>query len=308
MRPRDRELYERIRQGLAASARPLPGIGDAANRNCLIEQILESVHRVKFVSVILDRPIDDRRADPSSNLFDPLKGAIVHLRQGNIDEAYWLIFFFVHFGKNGRGKWRYAREVYGRLNQGGLWNWTSTSQNPTGFRLWLDQNQAQLGRAGGGFGNHRKYQSLSAVSPTGTGEAVATYVRWIGPARSHHAFFQDAIARCGNDPRRSFSYLYDSMDAVASFGRTARFDYLTMVGKLGLANIEPGSAYMGAATGPVTGARLLFSGNRNAGTSAATLDGYIIQLDTHLQVGMQVLEDALCNWQKSPNRFTAFRG
>ena len=31
-------------------------------------------------------------------------------------------------------------------------------------------------------------------------------------------------------------------------------------------------------------------------------------LDLRLQVGMQVFEDALCNWQKSPVHFEHFRG
>jgi hypothetical protein len=94
------------------------------------------------------------------------------------------------------------------------------------------------------------------------------------------------------------------MDAVASFGRTARFDYLTMVGKLGLAQIEPGSTYMQGSTGPLQGARLLFG----EAASAAALDAWLVELDGVLDVGMQVLEDALCNWQKSPEKFIPFRG
>jgi hypothetical protein len=34
----------------------------------------------------------------------------------------------------------------------------------------------------------------------------------------------------------------------------------------------------------------------------------LIELDADLKVGMQVLEDALCNWQKSPAHFERFRG
>ena len=64
--------------------------------------------------------------------------------------------------------------------------------------------------------------------------------------------------RWGKIQDQVFDYLYRSMDAVASFGRMAKFDYLTMVAKLGLAPIEPGSTYMPGATGPLSGARLLF--------------------------------------------------
>lgn len=101
-----------------------------------------------------------------------------------------------------------------------------------------------------------------------------------------------------------FKYLYDSIDAVASFGRTGRFDYLTMVGKLGLTAVEPGSTYMQGATGPLNGARLLFGGNPQAAFGAATLDQWLVELDAELDLyfGMQVLEDALCNWQKNPAR------
>jgi hypothetical protein len=97
------------------------------------------------------------------------------------------------------------------------------------------------------------------------------------------------------------------MRVVTRFGRTARFDYLTMVDKLGLAPITPGSAYLQGSTGPVEGARLLFGGSRTAVLSPTELDRWLGDLDARLHVGMQVLEDALCNWQKSPGRFEAFR-
>ena len=94
------------------------------------------------------------------------------------------------------------------------------------------------------------------------------------------------------------------MGVISRFGRLARFDYLTMIGKLGLAPIEPGSTYMQSSTGPVEGARLLFETNN----SPKTLDRWLVDLGTQLKVNMQVLEDALCNWQKSPDRFVPFRG
>jgi Alpha-glutamyl/putrescinyl thymine pyrophosphorylase clade 3 len=100
------------------------------------------------------------------------------------------------------------------------------------------------------------------------------------------------------------------MDDVVSFGRTAKFDYLTMVGKLQLAPIEPGSTYMQGATGPYQGALLLFCGNARAELSQSELEALLVQLECHLDLyfGMQVLEDALCNWHKSPGKFKPFRG
>jgi len=98
------------------------------------------------------------------------------------------------------------------------------------------------------------------------------------------------------------------MDEVARFGRTARFDYLTMLGKLGIVDLDPDKLYLQGSTGPLDAARLLVSGSPGVNTAAAELEGYLQGLGDSLGVTYDVLEDALCNWQKSPRRFISFRG
>lgn len=312
LRPKDKvrsaELIA-VLQAFHEQKYPLPGIQRQDARQVLVEQMLESMHRIEYVARIQERPISPKRTDPTSDVFDPLKAAILHDRGGAIDEAFWLVFIFVHFGKHAKTGWRLARDVYGGLGTE-PWVWARISANPAAFREWLAVHQHAL-KGGDGiarhFGNHRKYQSLDASSPTGTGAAFTSYVEWVGPTKTHPARIQQATAASGGNPRQLFDHLYRSMAAVKSFGRMARFDYLTMVGKLGLAPIEPGSTYMQGATGPVAGARLLFGDNRGM-LSASSLDSRLIQLGAFAGVGMQVLEDALCNWQKSPYKFQPFRG
>ncbi|MGB7217802.1 MAG: hypothetical protein WBD07_03245 [Vicinamibacterales bacterium] len=312
MRPRDREFVRRLDRGLRAFARrhPVPGIRSAAGRKALLEQLVESVRRVRYISAVRTRGISDLRADPSSELFDPLKAAVLHHRAGRIDEAFWLVFLSVHFGKHRRAGWRLARDVYGRLGGASHWNWARTSARPQQFRQWLARNRVALQGDGVArhFGNHRKYQSLDAWSPTGTGAAIESYVRWVALCRSHHTRVQEALEETGRDPRRAFDRLYQSMHAVATFGRTAKFDYLTMIGKLGFAAIEPGSTYLQGATGPLAGARSLFGRSAAAAMTRREIDAWLVQLGADLDVGMHVVEDALCNWQKSPRRFKPFRG
>lgn len=95
---------------------------------------------------------------------------------------------------------------------------------------------------------------------------------------------------------------------IARFGRLAKFDFLALLGRLDLAPVAPGSAYLSGATGPLQGARLLVDGNANSKSNAKDLDAVLQQLDGLLGVGMQVMEDSICNWQKSPSRFVHFRG
>lgn len=313
MRPRDTVRGQELENRLILhhqDVRELPGISDPSARTAFVEQLLESLHRIQYVAVVSERDISPRRADPNDELFDPLKAAIFQKRDGNFEEAFWLTFLFVHFGKNARGGWRFAREVYGRLGAPQRWDWAATSADPIGFRSWLDWHQAHIKRAGvaGGFGNHRKYESLDAGSPGGTGAVVQSYVKWVNPPRSHQQLIVDAVQGAHGDRRLTFDYLFRSMETVTHFGRTARFDYLTMLGKIGLAPVEPGSVYIQNSTGPEKGARLLFGVPEAAQASRKTLDKWLVELEGTLNVGMQAVEDAICNWQKNPNRFVAFRG
>jgi hypothetical protein len=81
-----------------------------------------------------------------------------------------------------------------------------------------------------------------------------------------------------------------------------------MLGKLGIAPISPGSTHIKDATGPIKGARLLFGGSRDAKLSAYELEERLAHFGQAVVLGPQVLEDALCNWQKSPDVYIRFRG
>jgi hypothetical protein len=313
LRPGDEQLLGTLADRLRSfdgNVRRLPGVARDANRNAFIEQLLESIRRVRYVSVIRQREVSAFRGEPASELFDPIKAAVLRMTEGRRDEAFWFVFISVHFGKHRRDGWRLARDVYGRLGRGAPWDWATTSANPRRFRQWLADAQEALTEDGvkRRFGNHRKYQSLGAWNPNGTGDAFESYVRWVGPERSHDRLVEEALDESGRESRMAFDILYRSMAAVSSFGRTARFDYLTMLGKLELAPIEPGSVYIQGATGPWLGACLLFRGRKDADLRRPMLSDWVSELGAHLGVGMQVMEDALCNWQKNPSRFIPFRG
>ena len=95
---------------------------------------MESIHRVRYVARVLERDISPDRADPASDLFDPIKAAAHHAREGRHDEACWLVFLSVHFGKSLKTGWRYARDIYGALGGPSRWDWARVSADPAGFR------------------------------------------------------------------------------------------------------------------------------------------------------------------------------
>ena len=297
----DKQLIE-----FSTKVEKLLGVENDTERSVLTAQIIESLRRIEFVHVIRDGKIDPRRADPSSSLFDPIRAASFRLQKGEYDEAFWLVFLSTHFGKHKKHGWGLTRAVYGGSN-GDVWTWKRVSRDLNGFLIWLSKNESYI-RSKFAFSNHRKYQSLSATSAVGTGAVISSYIKWINPPKTHQQMIQEIHKQVGQNPREVFDCLYKSMDAVMGFGRLGKFDFLTMLGKLGIAPIEPGSAYLVGATGPLQGARLLLANDVKAGLSPRELDSFLLKLDSHLNVGMQVLEDSLCNWQKSPNRFISFKG
>lgn len=286
--------------------KPLPGLATPENMAALVAQLIESEHRIRYVSRIAERPISPKRLDPKDELFDPLRAAIAHMRAGSVDEAFWLVFLFVHFGKNLKHGYSLLRTIYGTFEDKFIWTWEKYSQEPADFSLWFHDKAPQMKkvRAKLKFGNHRKYESIYQ-----TELVFESYLSWVGPERSHEAMLGRAMAEVGDDPKRLFGQLYGSMYAnVFRFGRTGAFDYLTMLGKIGLARIEAPSAYIAKATGPARGVRLLFGGAPTYNIPPRDLDGLAVELGAALGVGMQIIEDSLCNWQKSPGKFIAFRG
>lgn len=308
MKERDQvraETLDAALQAYAAERHMLAGVADPTVRAVFVRQLIESLHRVEFPRRLLERPMSVRRTDPADEaFFDPIRGAVYHAAQGDHDEACWLVFLFVTYGKGRRTSWRLIRDVYGRLGQGGRWDWAAASADPAEMNHWIVTHAGELWPKGTPrpFGAHRQHET---VAPSGT--TAETYLRWIGP-NGHRAKFVAAAAN-GGSPQQTFDVLYHEMvSTVHRYARLAVFDYLTMLGKLELASVVPGSTYMTGATGPVSGARLLFAGDATVKLSPGRLDAQLADLDAHLGVGMQVLEDALCNWQKSPSRFKAFRG
>jgi len=305
MWPSRQQQRDQIFQALedhSTNVRNLPGISDVSARDALTMQFIASLRREDYYQKVQEKPIIARRADPNSGSFDAERAVTFHLQNGNLEEAAWLIFLMTHFARPASSGWLRLQQVYGRLGDG-IWDWQTVSANPKPMIDWLADNWMNIG---GKFGNHRKYESLRPDSNRNFGDVLRSYLAWIGDA-GHEAFFAAMVKKSGNNPATIFDALYHSMK-VKTFGRLAKFDYLTLIGRYKIAPIEPGSAYFKGATGPASGARLLFTGASNGAATLRELQGWVDELDDSIHVGMAVMEDALCNWQKNPTRFVHYKG
>ena len=289
----------------SATTITLVGMSKANRKSTLIAQMIDSIRRTEYLLQVSIRSSSASLSTPYSGSFQPLAGASAMYKAGQIDDAYWLVYLATHFGKHKQDGWNLTEDIYGRFGQGGVWDWSSASQNPQAITSWLQANYPHVTSAGRSrrFGNHRKYETLKP-GVKGTGHALETYINWVKSYGSHRGLIQSAQATVGQNPQEVFAYLYRDLDRVAKLGRLGKFDLLCNLSNLQIAPIFPDKGYIAQATGPKAGARLLF-GN---GLTTSQLESACTDLASFLNLSAQVIEDSLCNWQKSPETYRYFSG
>lgn len=284
---------------------PLLGLNNRQRKQVFVAQIIDSMRRIEYLRMVSVRANSPNLHTPYSESFQPFGGAAVMHKAGRSDDAYWLVYLATHFGKHKTDGWNLTEDFYGKFGQGGVWDWATASRDPMAISRWLETIYPHVTSAGRSrrFGNHRKFETLKP-GPKGTGHAVSTYIEWVREYGSHQALIGDAQKRVGQNPKDVFACLYKGLNKVAKLGRLGKFDLLCNLSNLMIAPIIADRPYITGSTGPADGAKLLF-GN---GLSISDLDSACARLAEHLDVSPQVIEDALCNWQKSPEQYVYFRG
>jgi hypothetical protein len=297
--------FLQLLDALPANLPPTIGLTNPARKSVLAAQLVDSVRRIAYLNLLSARSRSPSLHTPYSGGFQPLAGGAVFLRSNRIDDAYWLVYLATHFGKHKTDGWNLTEDVYGRFGQGGVWDWASASHDPQGIEHWLAANYPAGTGAGRSrrFGNHRKFETLKP-GPKGTGNALRSYIEWVGGYGSHHALISAAQQQVGQNPQEVFAYLYRDLDNVSKLGRLGKFDLLCNWSNLMIAPIFPDKAYIAESTGPKMGAKQLFGD----GLTIAALEAACTGLSECLDVSPQAIEDALCNWQKSPENYIYFRG
>lgn len=305
MRTKDAKLALKLTQGLVSFALPLPGLNSPARQKALIAQMIDSVRRIEYLKQISIRSKSDILFTPYSGGFDAFKGSASLQNKGRLEEALWLTYLATHFGKHKIDGWNLVEDFYGSLGDDNNWTWERAKAESQALEPWIIQNllPKNPGSRMRRFSNHRKYESLKA-GPRGAGAALKSYVDWIMSYGSHADMIKSAQNQVGQNPKEVFAYVYNELDQVMRLGRLGKFDLLCNWSNLGTAPIYPDRPYIDDASGPHGGAQLLFGPQ----FSKKEIEKQCIELGEHLSVSPQVIEDALCNWQKSPAKYQYFRG
>ncbi|WP_299912713.1 hypothetical protein [uncultured Paracoccus sp.] len=285
----------------------LLGLRSNAAKDTLVQQMIASLRRTEYIRFLDHKVHSPRRSDPHDAMFDPLIAAHMLRNEGHLDEAVWHVFLATQFGKHAVDGWKLCANIFGSFGQGPIWTKEEYAKRPLEFETMLNENSQylQVAERAGRYSNHRQYVSRKPDNISKTFREAYVWLFQYGSFADH---VRDVHRRQGQEPAGAFDELYHSMRTVHSYGRLGAFDFLTMIGKLELAPILPGSTYLVGATGPLRGARLLFHGATDFPIKERELQIHFDRLDDFLNIGKQPLEDSVCNWQKNPEKFVHFRG
>jgi hypothetical protein len=265
----------------------LPGL----NRQESLQRFVENLHK----SELKLRAVSLRKfrgsTDPHSKDFHPLKAIVKLLEDGQRDEAVWLAFVTTHFGGQA------ARETvglfYGKFGNGRL-TWETVRKSSSEVRQWMIGCRREIMRLK--FANHRKYETNKPDQPRGTAAIISSFVKWVNRKGNGSPFEALRFVADGASPECAFEQAYKEL-SVTRFGRTAKFDFLCLLGNLKALDVTPPHWYLSGATGPKSGALLMVTGGK-IGRLSPEVERLIENLRKKLQVPVEVMEDALCGWQK----------
>lgn len=264
----------------------LPGLGSAAALNRLIDKLdwsAQTRHRLLTGELLPE-------AKPfCTSGYNPLGEARERYLAGHRDEAIWMHFVATLIG------WERPDSVdrfLRALGDGQRATWDDIAVHAPDALARIEAQAAVLMREAP-FGNHRKYETHRGER--GSARVVKSFINWAGSSPSARI---DTLVSAARSPEHAFDRLYNSFD-VYRFGRTARYDFARLLANLD-ARLTPGRCYLQGGSGPRRGAALLFLGRPWArDKEIALLEERCRELAHVCGVNLQVIEDAICQFQKA---------
>ncbi len=258
-------------------------------------QLIDSIEQEAAIKALLESNIREQCCNPKWEEFNPIK-AVIYLKDKDYEEACWLSFLLIYTNDSEQTDWAFMRKLYGgvglNLNTALTWQQVNKSFDQRMALLEELSSSLALSNPKPKFGHHRAYESLSHLPI-----AFSSYIDFINEQGGHQVLFRPKVPVL--DKTAYFQQLYALIRKnVYRFGRLSTFEYLCLLGKMDLADVEPDSCYIAEASGPKRGAKLLFGV-----LDDAKLDDHAIGLADYLNVGYQEMEAAICHWQKSPDRY-----
>ena len=267
---------------------------DANELNILALQTHDSIRRIKIYETY------KKRATKAANEkldFNHTSIPFVLAQRPDLSRInrLWVLYTATYFGKSNKSKW----ELFNR----------ATFDNYTSIILFEDIRKdlskyfSHLSSLnffeGCTYSNHRKFTAKRLIGEKGVFESMEYFVK--------------NIDKYSVENRIDFDSMYNLAQKIPNYGRLAAFDFSSSLVKCGLNIEEPRSMYAEHSTGPLDAIGLLLRLTNKSPSSIEKLRLCFslmkwFQENTDIFMVGQVLEDAICNWQKNTTQYILYQG
>lgn len=230
------------------------------------------------------------RAGGGKGDLDIVRLARIARDRGDRDEAIWRAFLAAHFGRASAspGEELSAGHLLCAFEQEPYWTWSAVTSRDSELETWLKAHEVQLRTLK--FGNHRKHESKKPDVLYGVLSSFVDFGQALGGSPLSALTFDAQLT-----PAERFGVAYVELtSSLRRFGRLGVFDFLVLLRDLDLVELEPDGCYLEGSTGPLQGARRLWGHSRRV----RELERLAMELSACAGVGPEIVEDALCNWNK----------
>lgn len=261
----------------------------------LSHQTIDSIRRISIYEAYA---IKARRAEQLNLPFIDTSNPFTLSQRSSleVDSKVWYIYLATYFGKSNKSKWKLFNKAVFRKDRT-LIRLKEIQTNREKYYSYLKDIDFF---EGANFSNHRKYTKKALEGHNGLINSID--------------YFLDNLDHYSHSKLVEFDLIFRNAMRIPNFGRMAAFDFTSSLCKCNLNVKDPISMYHHSSTGPLRALKdiLILADCKDVSKSAQVefgnnlLDWFIRHFNT--QVVAQVLEDAICNWQKSPKKYQRYFG
>lgn len=267
---------------------------DGSKLNILAKQTFDSIRRIQIYEtykIRANQAVKDKKSFiHTSNPF-----ILAQRSDLNSQNRAWIVYLATYFGKSNKSKWA-------------LFHRATFNQDQSIIKF--DQIQADLDNyfkylssfdffQDCDYSNHRKFTAKKLLGSKGLFRSME--------------YFVNNIELYSSKDEMEFHKMYLLSQKTPSFGRLAGFDFTSSLVKCGFKIEEPKSMYADHSTGPLQALELLLKLTKNNSSKASQkqlssdLMEWFLKNSKIFMTG-QVLEDAICNWQKDTRKHIRYIG
>lgn len=267
---------------------------DANKLNILARQTNDSIRRIDIYESYKKRALQavNEKQDFIHTSIPFVLAQRTDLSQIN---KVWVLYIATYFGKSSKSKW----ELFNRAtfdNNRSIMLFENIQKDLDKYFKYLYSFDFFDGCT---YSNHRKFTAKRMTGEKGVFGSMEYFVK--------------NIDQYSVDNKMDFHSMYKLAEKIPNFGRLAAFDFSSSLVKCGLNIEEPNSMYAEHSTGPLDAIDLLLrlTNNKSSSNEKYKLCTDLMRWfedNTYIFMAGQVLEDALCNWNKNTSKYYKYTG